>query len=96
MELHFTPPDTTKYPTMVWDLPGFLWTMTTGECWRCKQETHWLDLAFECRLCPGACSEWATDRWAWADAMAHLRETVDHFVEHARARQAETPRSSRG
>jgi hypothetical protein len=97
MELHFTPPTTTNYATsMVAGLNGFMWTMNTGECWRCKDQTHWLDLDFECRLCPGACSEWAWDQYNWANAMAHLNETIEAMVKASRARHARTPRSSRG
>lgn len=96
MELYFTPPTTTNYATtMVAELNGFMWTMDAGECWCCKQDTHWLDLDFECRLCPGKCSQWAWDRYQWADAMANLKEQTARFVEHARARQAGT-KSSRG
>lgn len=85
IELHFTPPTTTNYATvMAAELDGFMWTMDAGECWRCKQDTHWLDLSFECRLCPGKCSQWAWDRYTWANAMAHLREITDDMVKRHR------------
>lgn len=56
------------------DLPGFVWMPFAGPCWHCDEPTTWLDVGFETRLHPGACSEAKWDEYAWAEAIARLRE----------------------
>jgi hypothetical protein len=71
---------------MVAGLNDFIWVPYAEPCTECGEPTCWLDLGFECRLCPGRCSERAWDQFWWADAMAHLNQVVDEFVEKERAR----------
>lgn len=66
--------------TVVQGIPGFMWTGIPRKCMRCADDTCWLDLTFEGPLCPGVCSEAMWDEYAWAEALAILRERVSEIT----------------
>lgn len=81
MELLITPPDSEGGVVVgthvAHGLDGFVWTTVGQPCTQCGELTSWLDIAFEARLCPGACSQKAFDDMVWADLFMYL-DSVEH------------------
>lgn len=57
-------------------LADFIWTPYERPCWHCEEPTTWVDVGFEAPLHPGPCSEAKWGEYAWAEALANLRERL--------------------
>lgn len=65
-------------------IPGFIWVADEQACRMCREACSWLDLAFECRLHPGKCSQDMQADYEWQEMFEYLksdeyRELVDRI-----------------